>query len=52
MFCSWEGELGEAEKGSAPEEATEKLLEETRDGSLLLFLVGMCCSGIAVVRDI
>lgn len=40
------------QEGSAPEEATEKLLEETRDGCLLLFLVGVCCSSIAVIRDI
>lgn len=40
-----------SQEGTAPEEAAEKLLEETRDGSLLLFLVGVCCSGIAVMRD-
>lgn len=51
--CSASGkESWRSQEGSAPEETTEKLLEETRDGSLLLFLVGMCCSGIAVMKDV
>ena len=51
MFAS-EKESWRSQEGSAPEETTEKLLEETRVGSLLLFLVGMCCSGIGVMKDV